>query len=1182
MTKRKKCTSVFTALALGLCAGIGGSIISVAAEAKAQANEPVRAEGEITQILDDTFWLTTYYTPFYDFEIADIRTQMADIKAMGLNLLLHPSFYLVAPNNQIPFLVSEEDWLEFDKLAVEFDIYYYYSGSYFTGLPTIDRIPQMVSVAKKLKNCIGYHVYDEPSYAKMEEVGEIVKEFRKYDKEREIYVNLFGAYLSETTLGGTYENYLQHWCDSADSSFKYLSYDYYPFNTQTTNTSQYFENLELCRKVALRNGVSSASCIQTGNWNTFMRVPDEGDYRWQTTTSVAYGQKMLVDFCYLTPIWQSLEDGGEAFKDHILLRDGTKTDLYYQAQKVNQDLIAWGKVLADLECLGAYHSKFYQGAQLIPSDFIVEPNGDSDVIISYLENQKEGADHLMIVNNSWENKFTETFTIDPVFSGIEELWLLNTKTGEYEKAEIIDGKLTLTFEAGEGHLFKIVGDANISFELNDPKVSHPTGEYAMPQYVTVEAGSEKEKIYYTLDGSYPTTDSTLYTGPIKIGEDGKNGEYTLRVVSASGKNLSTAQTYYYYIIARPTNIALGRVPSFSTNYKGYNFLKTMDIMKLTDGVVDLDYAIEGEKGKHTWLTLDMGASYAASSVELSFMDGVQFEDVIVQFSNDKSFATNVTTVYNSDRDNTMGYGRGTDVYLPTQNGEMMEISFDSVSARYMRVTNYADHKSLFSEVAVYNRVNYGIPIANTADNYQVNDGTWSFGEEISVMASESYLDSATYTKQTYKDLVINADISFTGSGDRYVGFELRKAKITDDEETIGGTGVTVAIDGSGKISVLKNLVSYGSGQVENFQPNAVNHIMIVAVGNFVSVWVNDENVMSTTAKALIADGEGYVALHSGGCAAKFDNIVLSAQQYDCVLDTPSTVALLKTLEGEYSLRFTVHKYAHISEVLAALPKTMIAVDSQNVSHIVPMTWSYEQFDSTLDGTMYNFTGEITSLPEGVKNVNNLKVVATVFIKYIHDFTLLNRCIEKVEALKESDFEAAGWVLLQQELAAAYASYTDEYISPSNVTVMYRNLRQAYEALVLKGVDKTDLQVLANRTVQENEYTQVSVAAYKSALDSANAVLQNNFAKASEVKAAEDLLKSCYNGLLKKGDKQALTATYSRLVAMDRSAFTGSSLATLDNALQMVGTALLGEMTETSVELYTALLGNAENSLVRKA
>ena len=54
-------------------------------------------------------------------------------------------------------------------------------------------------------------------------------------------------------------------------------------------------------------------------------------------------------------------------------------------------------------------------------------------------------------------------------------------------------------------------------------------------------------LYYTLDGTYPSAQSTPYTDTITLGEAGKSSFHTLRVAAVKGTLVGEVQTYHYYI-----------------------------------------------------------------------------------------------------------------------------------------------------------------------------------------------------------------------------------------------------------------------------------------------------------------------------------------------------------------------------------------------------------------------------------------------------------------------------------------------------------------------------------------------------------------------------------------------------------------------------------------------------------
>jgi len=78
-------------------------------------------------------------------------------------------------------------------------------------------------------------------------------------------------------------------------------------------------------------------------------------------------------------------------------------------------------------------------------------------------------------------------------------------------------------------------------------------------------------------------------------------------------------------------------------------------------------------------------------------------DVLVQMSNDPEFEEDVTTVFNNDDDNTLGFGEGDDPeFITTHEGKLVEV--DGLEARYVRLWsngNSWNRRNHWIEVEVY-------------------------------------------------------------------------------------------------------------------------------------------------------------------------------------------------------------------------------------------------------------------------------------------------------------------------------------------------------------------------------------------------------------------------------------------------------------------------------------------------
>lgn len=131
-----------------------------------------------------------------------------------------------------------------------------------------------------------------------------------------------------------------------------------------------------------------------------------------------------------------------------------------------------------------------------------------------------------------------------------------------------------------------------------------------------------------------------------------------------------------------------------------------DLSCVTDGdkLSDDGYFVELAEGKQ-WVQIDLGKSSPLYGIVLWHYHGQQrvYFNVVVQVSDDEDFLTNVKTVFNNDRDNSLGLGAGTNLsYIDTNEGKV--IPLNKISGRYVRLfskgntSNAANH---YIEVEVY-------------------------------------------------------------------------------------------------------------------------------------------------------------------------------------------------------------------------------------------------------------------------------------------------------------------------------------------------------------------------------------------------------------------------------------------------------------------------------------------------
>ncbi|MFA6242712.1 MAG: hypothetical protein WC655_17370 [Candidatus Hydrogenedentales bacterium] len=112
-----------------------------------------------------------------------------------------------------------------------------------------------------------------------------------------------------------------------------------------------------------------------------------------------------------------------------------------------------------------------------------------------------------------------------------------------------------------------------------------------------------------------------------------------------------------------------------------------------------------------WIQIDLGETaelFAVLAWHFHMGDRVYF-DVVVQVSDDPSFAKGVTTLYNNDIDNSAGLGVGADTeYIENYQGRLIDAK--GVKGRYVRLYsngNTTDDTNNYVEVEVFGRPREG-------------------------------------------------------------------------------------------------------------------------------------------------------------------------------------------------------------------------------------------------------------------------------------------------------------------------------------------------------------------------------------------------------------------------------------------------------------------------------------------
>ena len=194
---------------------------------------------------------------------------------------------------------------------------------------------------------------DEPGAGAFPDLAKRAEEIRTRRPGRFGYVNLFPNYAPLGALGTpSYDEHVAKFVREVKPEV--LSMDHYPLMRPGGDTRQaYCDNLECFRQHALAAGIPF--------WNYFYSMPfndrldpTEAQIRWQIFTSVAYGAKGVLYFCYWTP-GKGAAGAGEFPKGGaVLTAEGLKTRHYEEARRINGELKRLGPTLMKLTSTGVY------------------------------------------------------------------------------------------------------------------------------------------------------------------------------------------------------------------------------------------------------------------------------------------------------------------------------------------------------------------------------------------------------------------------------------------------------------------------------------------------------------------------------------------------------------------------------------------------------------------------------------------------------------------------------------------------------------------------------------------------------------------------------------------------------------------------------------------------------------
>jgi hypothetical protein len=311
-----------------------------------------------------------------------------------------------------------------------------------------------------------YHIIDEPNCAQFAAIGQVVAILRHLDPDREAYVNLFPNYASVSQLGNqTYAEHLEEYLSVAKPEI--LSYDHYHLIKERASTDitladerqnailhdayrqvdrpGFFDNLEAVRAACRKHNTPFMLIVLLTEHGPY-RDLTEAEIRYEVFQALAYGSVRMSYFTYWTPT------GGDEiwhWQNGMIAKDGSRTQHYYDVQKINRDLQPLGQVL-----------------QRHTPDAIYHIGREPDALVTYWPG-KHGAvqsidaqkltvsffpdDLLLLASKDYRGAQTVTLTLSDGITPVK----FCPASGAWEALPMDNACITLTLAAGDAVLLQL-------------------------------------------------------------------------------------------------------------------------------------------------------------------------------------------------------------------------------------------------------------------------------------------------------------------------------------------------------------------------------------------------------------------------------------------------------------------------------------------------------------------------------------------------------------------------------------------------------------------------------------------------------------------------------------------------------------------------------------------------------
>lgn len=671
--------------------------------------------------------------------------------------------------------------------------------------------------------------------------------------------------------------------------------------------------------------------------------------------------------------------------------------------------------------------------------------------------------------------------------------------------------------------------------------SHNGGNYATDISVTLTNANGKGEIYYTTDGSVPTSAAQRYTETISVTEN-----TLLRAVVCVDGIFSEIRDFTYLIqdVAGGANVAAGKPAKFynesftaEVECKGFNGASASN-MHLTDGSFNPSGSCVTSNASLGWAVIDFGKAYWIDGVGVSFWHDWTMNG-IVQLSMTPDFA-NPITVFEGKHVNATYKSVVYTLDVP-------------VEARYIRAYNDAGGRgySVYTELEAYAYVE---PFEVKAQEYLVSASGFEKTREFVCGVTETQVKSYLPSQITYTDSDGNtAAVNGNWMGDftenevgRYAFTFIPDTKIpTDIYEVLT---VDVQILAAGDKTVLTESI---------LAAKAIDR----------GLYTKDSTDALEAAVSIAEEKAGQLLTQEG-----VDEALENLQKAVNALDPLGDVTQLRALYDEYAQIRTQNDYKESIYTQNSFDGMKVQLQAVYEAVIKNGNINYnangvEILLTNLQKAQKNLRerGDTTQLAEVYQNLSNLSINAYT----VSSWAVCQRALANAKTVLDAD--AAN--VTAAEVQGALSKLTEAApVLRADMTELNARYNELY---AFYGADEEDTQGMLKSTWFE----------YVNAMYYVRVLLADSSDVAQEqANGALDRLNAAVNGLTAHGDKTQLhglveTCTYAR------QEYTQTTYTAYAAALKTAQTLLAKPNSEVSIEMLSSAitaLETAVDGLIRLA